>query len=315
RNGGAGKNYSISGSSIGYAGGGGGGAYDSAFGTASHGGGAGSRQLTSPSAAVAGTANTGGGGGGAWNTTPAAGGSGVVIINYPFSTSTSPNSLSLSTDTTTKMEGSGALKAQIGAPQVDANTVALWHMDETAAAVASPVTTYSYTGVAQTFTAPSTATYKIETWGAQGGGTETSRGVGGLGGYAYGNVTLNANDVLNIYVGGSPGTSSSWVAAWNGSGGGCGPYGTYNGGAAGGGASDVRQGGTALANRIIVAGGGGGGGAGSSAGGAGGGATGSNGTGQCNATPDGCKYGAGGTQSAGGAGGNGPSGHPGPSLF
>ena len=34
-------------------------------------------------------------------------------------------------DTTTKIEGTGSEKLQIGAPQVDANTVALWHMEET----------------------------------------------------------------------------------------------------------------------------------------------------------------------------------------
>ncbi len=36
-----------------------------------------------------------------------------------------------STDTTTKAEGTASQKLTLGAPQVDANTVALWHMDET----------------------------------------------------------------------------------------------------------------------------------------------------------------------------------------
>lgn len=34
-------------------------------------------------------------------------------------------------DSTTKIEGTGSLKATIGAPQVDSNTTALWHLDET----------------------------------------------------------------------------------------------------------------------------------------------------------------------------------------
>lgn len=38
---------------------------------------------------------------------------------------------SFSDDTTTYYEGSGSMKVQLGAPQVDANTVALWHFEET----------------------------------------------------------------------------------------------------------------------------------------------------------------------------------------
>ena len=48
-------------------------------------------------------------------------------------TSSNSNTLSLSNDSVTKVEGTGSLKATIGAPVVDTNTVALWHFDETSA--------------------------------------------------------------------------------------------------------------------------------------------------------------------------------------
>ena len=48
-------------------------------------------------------------------------------------TTSNANMLTVSNDSVTKVEGTGSLKATIGAPQVDANTVALWHFDETSA--------------------------------------------------------------------------------------------------------------------------------------------------------------------------------------
>ena len=60
---------------------------------------------------------------------------------------------------------------------------------------------FDYTGSEQTFTAPVSGTYKLETWGAQGGGTENY--LGGVGAYAIGNIKLIANDYLYINVGGS----------------------------------------------------------------------------------------------------------------
>ncbi|MCD1259553.1 hypothetical protein B5M42_012000 [Paenibacillus athensensis] len=132
--------------------------------------------------------------------------------------------------------------------------------------------TYNYTGTVQTFKAAFSGTFTIEVWGAEGG-TGCQKGCsggGGRGGYAKGNITLNAGDVLNIYVGGQGG--SSGAAGWNGGG----SANSSNGG--GGGASDVRKGGNALSDRIIVAGGGGGGGSGTW-GGAGGGSSGGDGGG------------------------------------
>ena len=58
---------------------------------------------------------------------------------------------------------------------------------------------YSYTGASQTFSAPEVATYKVECWGAQGGGNSSYSG--GNGGYASGNLTLSTSRQLYIYVG------------------------------------------------------------------------------------------------------------------
>ncbi len=59
---------------------------------------------------------------------------------------------------------------------------------------------YEYTGDEQTFTAPITGTYKLEVWGAVGA-TDSSVYHGGYGGYSVGNVFLNKDDMLYIYIG------------------------------------------------------------------------------------------------------------------
>ena len=138
-----------------------------------------------------------------------------------------------------------------------------------------------------TFTAPIAGTYKLEAWGAQGGGT------GGTGGYSSGTINLNRNDSLYVYVGGA----------------GSGITGGYNGGGTaltngfgGGGATHIATSigklntlSSSLNNIIIVAGGGGGKGN-SGAGGNAGGLSGNNGVdGACSN-----KSGGGGTQTAGG---------------
>ena len=56
---------------------------------------------------------------------------------------------------------------------------------------------HKHTGSVQTFTASSTATHKLEVWGAQGGYPE-----GGKGGYSFGNKSLNSSINLYIVVGG-----------------------------------------------------------------------------------------------------------------
>ena len=63
------------------------------------------------------------------------------------------------------------------------------------------VTNFDYTGGEQTFVAPVTGVYKLETWGAQGGsGNQVEKYVGGYGGYSVGFLNLNSNDKLYINV-------------------------------------------------------------------------------------------------------------------
>ena len=125
------------------------------------------------------------------------------------------------------------------------------------------VTTLSYTGNKQFYTAYISGYYKIELWGAQGSGLSPSS-LPGLGGYASGVMYITAGDILNVFVGGSPANPaiSTAVLAGGYNGGGAGGRGraaTYYQGGAGGGATDIRYNGTAISNRILVAGGGGGG--------------------------------------------------------
>jgi hypothetical protein len=148
-----------------------------------------------------------------------------------------------------------------------------------------PVANFDYTGDVQSYTVPLTGTYKLEVWGAQGGEVYEG-GVGGYGGYSYGNIMLKGGDFLYICVGGS------------------GASGGYNGGGKG----DVQGGGAshiAIINRgmlneyishqeevVIVAGGGGSGER--SAGGNGGGISGES------STTTSYPSGAGGNQTLGG---------------
>ena len=107
--------------------------------------------------------------------------------------------------------------------------------------------------------------YKLECWGAEGGGQRISgntySGFGGYGGYSCGTLSLTFPTILYAYVGGYGGSSNGGVAAggWNGGGSGYGSSSTEPGNG-GGGASDIRIGNTSLYARVIVAGGGGGGG-------------------------------------------------------
>lgn len=59
---------------------------------------------------------------------------------------------------------------------------------------------FDYTGGEQTFTVPISGTYRLETWGAQGGvffGQNAS-----FGGYSIGNVKLNKDGIIYLNVGG-----------------------------------------------------------------------------------------------------------------
>lgn len=68
---------------------------------------------------------------------------------------------------------------------------------------------FAYTGSIQTFTAPKTGIYQLETWGAQGGNAEDSENEltarGGYGAYAKGEVLLVQGETLYIGVGGQNG--------------------------------------------------------------------------------------------------------------
>ena len=58
---------------------------------------------------------------------------------------------------------------------------------------------YDYTGDVQEFISPCNGTYTMETWGAQGGGSTDYSGA--KGGYVKGDINLNEDDKLYVYVG------------------------------------------------------------------------------------------------------------------
>lgn len=139
---------------------------------------------------------------------------------------------------------------------------------------------FNYTGnVQQQYLYP--GTYKIELWGATGGGTtDATKGVslGGRGAYVSGNITLLTGTNIYVYVGQSGGTfttsniddSTLYTTRWNGGGAGAKDtsesVNTGEHGFPGGGATDIRlvsgnyEDSASLVSRIIVASGGGGGG-------------------------------------------------------
>ena len=82
--------------------------------------------------------------------------------------------------------------------------------------------TFDYTGSEQTFVVPVTGVYKLETWGAQGGNSN-SEYIGGYGGYSAGYVNLTTTDSLYINVGGKGETNSTPYSS-------IGAKGGYNGG-------------------------------------------------------------------------------------
>ena len=120
---------------------------------------------------------------------------------------------------------------------------------------------FDYTGAEQTFVVPVSGTYKIELWGAQGGGLDDAKG--GTGGYVSGAINLEKSQKLYIYVGQFSSYTAGMCYKEN-------PNNTFNGSklgscANGGGATDIRLVSTnnwydfaGLSSRIIIAGGGGG---------------------------------------------------------
>ena len=191
---------------------------------------------------------------------------------------------------------------------------------------------FNYTGGVQSWTCPAVGTYKLETWGAQGGNQKDSAS-GGKGGYACGYKYLAQGTILYIAVGGQ-GESISWsesggthdssvnIAATNGgyNGGGKGGAGflddmnlRYCPGAGGGGATHIATTNRGILanyssyqNELLLVAGGGGGAGGWAKGGSGGGESGESLTEQNNSVK-------GGTQTTGfafGQGAWGDSGNP-----
>ena len=121
---------------------------------------------------------------------------------------------------------------------------------------------FDYTGAVQSMTLPK-GTYKLECWGAQGGGLQNDSSLdtaqGGLGGYSVGILTLSSQTTIYIYVGGKGKSIGSGLAEGGFNGGGS-AYGSGTGepGNGGGGATDIRISTDSLYSRVIVAGGGGG---------------------------------------------------------
>ena len=127
---------------------------------------------------------------------------------------------------------------------------------------------YDYSGFEVNFTTPCTGKYKLEVWGAQGGGYDDKDG--GYGGYSYGEISLTAGESLYINVGGqgttTPSTANSLApGGYNGGGDATNSNvdGSYSG--SGGGATHIATSSGLLKNLsenrnsiLIVAGGGGG---------------------------------------------------------
>jgi hypothetical protein len=103
---------------------------------------------------------------------------------------------------------------------------------------AASATTFTSTGSLQTFMVPTTGTYEITAFGAQGGSGLSGGAVGGRGAEIGGDFTLTAGEVLQIAVGGA----------------GAGSIQFYVGSGGGGGSFVVGPGNT----KLVIAGGGGG---------------------------------------------------------
>ena len=73
---------------------------------------------------------------------------------------------------------------------------------------------FDYTGDVQTFTVPYAGTYKLETWGAQGGHNNSNSNVN-YGGYSTGTILLEKDKILKVVVGESP---TSNIGGYNGGG-------------------------------------------------------------------------------------------------
>ena len=136
--------------------------------------------------------------------------------------------------------------------------------------VPTKVYNFDYTGTEQVFTAPADGTYKLETWGAQGGSSLANGefgNYGGYGGYSVATFHLNKNQVIYAYVGGAGVNAileKDSLGGYNGGGLGTWDKSDDETAGGGGGATDFRfvngdfDNINSLNSRIIIAGGGGG---------------------------------------------------------
>ena len=170
--------------------------------------------------------------------------------NFSVGPNVSDFSTIITSNTTVTKPGNHTLKAK-------------WEQDNTQ----TQFETY-YSGRVQQFTAPQTGIYQIELWGAQGGiGYYDWQRDPGFGAYTSGNITLNENERIYIYVGGKGGNAEGIniaTAGYNGGGEGAIANDNDDASGAGGGATDVRlvsgewDNFNSLKSRIMVAAGSGG---------------------------------------------------------
>ena len=157
------------------------------------------------------------------------------------------------------------------------------HFDATVRPYTNYTANFSYSGQMKSISTPMKCDYTMECWGASGGAGMVDKvnftNGPGKGGYTYGEISLNANTDLYVYVGGRGGnmlynsstgkTYQDAPGGWNGGGLGAYDRSDDDGDGGGGGATDIRleSAGSAttwntfssLKSRIMVAGGGGGG--------------------------------------------------------
>ena len=139
---------------------------------------------------------------------------------------------------------------------------------------------FDYTGTEQVFTAPASGTYKLETWGAQGG-FSSNYGISNYGGYSTGYIFLNNHEIIYINIGGRGSYGYKGQGGYNG--GAYGAYGTKYKSSGGGGATHIAAKSGILSllendkSEILIVSGGGGGAYDFSSGGAGGGYIGNSG--------------------------------------
>ena len=190
-NGGAGRMFTLSGTSTEYGGGGGGATVNSDGAVCSQGGsGGGGRGACSGSggaSAAAGTNGRGGGGGGGHDAAGAAGGSGTVIVRYPFSAALySFESFTFTNGTQTGRAGPSR-----------ANLLAAY--DAAANPWLNDTAFFNVAGGIQEWTVPADGRYRIEAFGAQGAGFGGSNG--GRGARMTGDFDLTKGEVIRILVG------------------------------------------------------------------------------------------------------------------